>query len=488
MGHGDPGDTAEGGIPLQITGDQTEQPTIVVIGAGLVGALCSQALRTLNYKVHVYERYHDIRKAEAEGRSINLVMTHRGLRASSLLGIKKDLVAIGKPVYGRRMHLHGQTETRYQPYGREKECNYSVSRLELNKVLIDKAEQQGVKFFFNHPLSKVDVSGACVVLEFQDGTKVTLPENCPIIGADGGPSKVRKSLVEAGLMSSSEDILEQGYKELRFLPHPETNGYCMDEKSLHIWPRTNHFLMGLADFGNTFTGTIYLDNDAWPQTLDEARTFLETHYATAIPLCGGVDQMANELLHNPKGILGTVRTDKWYVGGKVCLIGDAAHAIVPFFGQGCNCGFEDVVTFVECLSGRPTTSAGFQDVFTKFHSLRKENADAIADMALENFVEMREKVADAKFLLHKQMENKIEQLLPALFRSRYAMVCYGGDGGITYSAAKKLGKVQYDIIQDLINHFSDEDLDLKYVEKLLLDRLVPLQKGLNIDLSLMGLN
>jgi len=465
-----------------------EQPTIAVIGAGLIGSLLSHALRKLNYNVHVYERYNDIRISEVQGKSINLVMTHRGLRATALLGIQEELIAIGKHVYGRRMWLPGEAETRFQPYGREKECNYSVSRLELNKVLINKAEEQGVKFFFNHPLERVDVSGKCVVLDFEDGKKVTLPENCPVIGADGGPSKVRKSLMKAGLISSTEDILEQGYKELSFLPDPETNGYCMDEKSLHIWPRTNHMIMGLPDNGNTFTGTIYLNNDEWPKTMDEARTFLETHYATAIPMCGGLDSMAEALLNNPRGILGTVRTEKWYVDGKACLIGDAAHAIVPFFGQGCNSGFEDIATFLECFADRPTTSAKFEEAFAKFHMLRKENADAIADMALENFVEMREKVGDTTFLKHKQMENKIEQSLPALFRSRYAMVCYGGDGGITYSAAKKLGKVQYDVIQDLIKHFSGGEVDLEYVEKIIQERIVPVQKELNMDLSQMMLN
>jgi len=465
-----------------------EQPDIVIIGGGLVGALLSLSLQKEDYRVHVYERWADIRKANTMGKSINLVMTRRGLIAAERLNIKQDLIAIGKPVYGRRLHLLGETETRYQAYGMTDECNYSVSRLELNQVLVSKAEHAGTKFFFSHALDKVDVSGDLTVIRFADGKTVTLPADCPVIGADGGPSRVRKSLAESGLISYTEDILSQMYKEVSFLPDPETDAYCMDEKSLHIWPRTKHFLMGLADPTNTFTGTIYIDKKDWPETVEEAKIFLEKYYSSAIPMCGGLDAMAHALVNNSPGILGTVRTNKWFVGGKVCLIGDAAHAIVPFFGQGCNCGFEDVATFMECTSkSKPTSRAQFEHVFETFQILRKENAEAIADMALENFVEMREKVADEKFLLHKKIENKIEKTLPHLFRSRYAMVCYGGTGGITYSAAKKLGSVQYDFIQDLLSQYVDEeeDLDMESIEKLLLERIIPAQKEVGVNLEYM---
>eukprot|EP00397_Hematodinium_sp_SG-2012_P046735 GEMP01052921.1.p1 GENE.GEMP01052921.1~~GEMP01052921.1.p1 ORF type:complete len:470 (+),score=106.12 GEMP01052921.1:103-1512(+) len=458
------------------------EPSIVLVGSGLVGSICARVLQLQGYTVHVYERYDDIRTSPCLGKSINLVMTARGLRAAELCGIKDDLLSIAKPVSGRRMHLVDETDTRFQPYGTGDECNYSVHRYELNKILITKAELAGVKFHFGHALSKLDLSGDQIHLEFSNGNKVTLPPHCPVIGSDGGPSAVRYALRDAGYITFSEDVLKLGYKEITFFANSETGDYCMDSRSLHIWPRQTHFLMGLPNTDNTFIGTIY--SEEWPTTLEESKAFLQTSYATAIPLCGGLDKMATMLLENARGILGTVRTDKWYADGKACLIGDAAHAITPFFGQGCNCGFEDVVAMAECLASKPATFPEFEKCFAKYFAMRKENADAIADMALENMVEMREKVAYPEFLLHKKVEHKIEEALPQQFRSRYAMVCYGGHGGITYSMAKKLGEVQWEVIEEVAKGKTDpEEIDMAYAEKMIRDKVLPRQKELGVDLS-----
>jgi len=461
-----------------------DMPDITIIGAGLIGSLLAAVLRKEDYNVHVYERYRDIRNLGEEGRSINLVLTARGLHAAELLDIKDELINIGVPVYGRIMHLKGETDTRFQPYGQNDECNYSVSRLKLNKVLMDKAEKAGARFFFDHPLSDIDMSTDSTILKFNDGKEVVLPPNCPIIGADGGPSAVRRVLKNHGLIEYSEEILEQVYKEITFFPNTSTNEYCMDVRGLHIWPRGKHFLMGLADKVNTFTGTIYVDRDEFPKNLEEAKEFVQAHYEDAIPLCGGLEKMANMVIDNSSGLLGTVRTKKWYSEGRACLIGDAAHAIVPFFGQGCNCGFEDVVAFHRLLKSHPETFEDFEKIFEQFQEDRIENTNAIADMALENFVEMREKVGDITFLQHKKIENKIEAQFPHLFRSRYAMVCYGNSTTATYSAAYKLGKVQYEVVQELLKKYEDpEKLDFEYVKNLLKERVVPVQKELGVDVN-----
>lgn len=246
----------------------------------------------------------------------------------------------------------------FQKYGREGDCNYSVSRYELNCFSIRKALAAGVKIEFNSALKGIDFQGedgrantrmTFFVGDPKEGNTrdVELAPNTPIIGGDGGPSKVRYVLRDKKLSDFTEEILPQGYKELIFPAKMAADGktpeYCMQGDGLHIWPRRTHFIMGLADRpeSSTVTGTIYVDNTEWPKTKEEVKTFFEENYETAIPMLGGIDTIADQLLNKPVGLLGTVRTTTYNYEGKCLLVGDAAHAIVPFFGQGCNCGFED---------------------------------------------------------------------------------------------------------------------------------------------------
>lgn len=179
-----------------------------------------------------------------------------------------------------------------------------------------------------------------------------------------------------------------------------------------------------------------------------------------------------------------MRTSPWNVGGKVCLLGDSAHAMVPFFGQGCNCGFEDVVVLVECFENNPSTFSEFEAAFLRYYSMRKENTDAIQDMALANFVEMREHVGNVEFLLHKRIEHKIEEALPLQYRSSYAMTCYGSHGGITYSMAKKCGVVQSLLMKELAEGLTCEDeLDMARAQKLISEKLEPVYRELGVDVS-----
>lgn len=279
----------------------------------------------------------------------------------------------------------------------------------------------------------------------------------------------------------------------------------MEPSGLHIWPRRTHMLMGLADKQGTMTGTLYVDNDAWPTDVDAAKLFLETHYGSAVPLLGGAEKAAKEMLEKPPGRLGTVWTEKYNLGGRVLLIGDAAHAIVPFFGQGCNCGFEDCVVLNELIetllpAGRQLLTADWERVFEEFHNLRKPSADAIANMALENFVEMRDLVADKDFLKAKHVEKVLEDAFPLKFRSRYSMVCYGSalDGNMSYANVYKIGGHIKEVIADVVrrveervgseyDYGSPSDSQTQIVkevgEPLLDQRIQPKIEELQMDLS-----
>ena len=409
---------------------------ITIVGAGLIGALLATVLATKGYSVAVYERYDDIRNVVgAAGRSINLVATARGLRALEVLPaeVKSGMLALGTKVTGRIIHT-SEGEPVFQRYGKDDtEFNYSISRLELNKYLLTQAEKAGAKLHYHHSLVDIDLSGEYPTLTFDvNGTRSTV--NCagPLVAADGGGSQTRRLLEKRGLCSCSEELLDSGYKEMTF-PKESAQAHALATHGLHIWPNGDHFLMGLANQDGSFTGTIYMANEG-PKSFkgleqggdEAARAFLEQYYKSALPYLGGVEAAAAQLTKNPVGILGTVRTKDWAIGKQVVLIGDAAHAIVPFFGQGMNSGFEDVKDFAQLLDAHApvaSKSRDYEGAFRAFESARRPNANAIADMALENYHEMQSKTADPTFRLCKAVENALEKSeLGARFRSRYAMV------------------------------------------------------------------
>ena len=392
----------------------TGSEELTIVGAGLVGSLLATILQTKGYRVTVYERWGDIRNVPPAGRSINLVGTARGLRALRHLPpkVKEELLQLGTRVTGRIIHTD-DGERIFQRYGKDdSEFNYSLSRYELNKFLINKAEEAGVRFHFGARVVGCDVSGEHAVLKTVDeaGAEKLVPCAGPVIASDGGGSGVRYSLRDQKLCEFTEDMLGSGYKEMTFPKEPAAAGE-MALHGLHIWPRGKHMLMGLANLDGSFTGTIYLDTKGGDDSFEAieaggeaaAAAFLTQHYATALPLLGGVDAAAAQLVKNARGILGTVRTSSWAVGGKVCLLGDAAHAIVPFFGQGMNAGFEDARDLTNLLlrHAPPGGAKDYAAAFAEFGAARRVNTDAIADMALENYVEMRASTADPTFRLKK---------------------------------------------------------------------------------------
>ncbi len=472
---------------------KTENKKFAIIGGGLVGSLLAIFLKRRGVEAAVFEKRGDIRKDSLSGgRSINLIVTSRGINALSRLGLWEELKQITVPVFGRMMHsLEGALT--FQPYGKDKsECNYSVSRSLLNQSLISIAEKEGVRFHFNRDLKNCDFENNTYTFQ-NELSEEEDHEIDHIFATDGAGSLCRKQMMgflkksfpekfDASDFGEKVDLLESGYKEF-FVPANSSNQYVMDKDSLHIWPRGSFMFMTLANLKGSFTGTLYLPKDSSSgkpnfeelKNGEDVRGFFQRYFADTLEL---LPELEEDFFANPVGTLGTVKCYPWNLQDKVLLVGDAAHAIVPFFGQGMNCGFEDCTVLDDLISKKPND---WKSVFQQFTNERVEHANAIADMALENFHEMKDKVGDPSFLLKKQIENRLEQAFPSLYRSRYAMVTYSLIG---YAHAYQLGIIQKQLINELSKNLSSKDeLDLSKAEKLIEERISPYLKKNNLNFN-----
>lgn len=461
--------------------EETVQQGVVVVGGGLVGALLARMLVRRGHRVHVYEGRSDLREAGGGGgRSINLVLTRRGIRALDRVGLTEGAMRLTVSVTGRMMHdLEGRQT--YQPYGRdETECNYSISRGDLNRFLVEEAERAGARFRFRTRLIDADPDAAR--LTFHDdasGERFTV-EAGVAFGADGAGSAMREAFRKAGGFHETTDMLSHGYKEL-FLPAGDDGKYRIEKNALHIWPRGASMFMALANLDGSFTGTLYLPFDGKDGfdrigDGDAVVDLFERSFPDAIPL---IPDLARSYFDNPTGKLGTVRCGPWHRGGRTLLLGDAAHAIVPFFGQGMNTGFEDCRVLDDLLDRFGDDA--WDRVLPEFDRRRKPNADAIADMALENFVEMSAHVADPGFLLRKAVEHRLEQDDPSLYRSRYSMVMYSH---IPFRVCQEAGTVQRALLDELCDGIdSADDVDLDHAKDVVRRRLTPFlrEHGIGLD-------
>lgn len=398
-----------------------EPPRVVVVGAGLVGSLLACYLGRRGCRVDVYEGRPDPRTAAAErGRSINLALSERGLQALRQIGLADTVLAPALPMHGRRMHGLDGSET-FQSYSaRGDRAINSIGRATLNRTLIEAAAQTpGVTLHFGHRATDFDPSTRVLTVEHDGQTEEVSGD--VVLAADGSGSVVRRSLQRAARVQVVEDPLDFGYKELTI---PPTSGgeFALDPDALHIWPRGAAMMIALPNPDRSFTCTLF-----WPRTGpigfdalagpdDVERHFTET-YPDAVPL---MPTLVADYLANPVGTLGTVHTDPWQVDGSVALIGDAAHAILPFFGQGANCGFEDVVELDRCLD---ETSGDWSLALPMYQERRRPNSEAIARLAKDNFVEMRDRVGSRAFLLSRQLEHGLERVVPG-YRSRYELVSF----------------------------------------------------------------
>lgn len=445
---------------------------VTIIGAGLVGSLWAVLLKRRGFDVDVFEKRSDLRlDTKDSGRSINLIITSRGMHALEQAGLLDEALRLSVPVYGRMMHSK-TGELAYQPYGMDNERNLSISRSSLNQFLITASEKAGVKFHFNHDLKNIDFSQKTI--QFSNGQNVFYEK---LFGTDGAGSKVRKQLVTQfpNHFKEQTEWLEADYKEL-FLPKPNS----LDPKALHIWPRGNHMMMALGNLDGSFTITLYLPKTGPVsfekiQSSTEIQQLFENQFPDAISLMPNYIQ---DYQSHAQGALGTIRCSQWTLDDSVCLMGDAAHAIVPFFGQGMNSGFEDCTNFLKIFD---QNNSDWKKTFSEYNETQRPNANAIADMAIENWIEMSEKVADPKFLLRKKIESILEKQFPKLFKSRYGMVTYTL---IPYSLVQKAGKLQEEFFQELTEGLnSAEDLSIAKAETLLKKNYVPFLQQHNIKWS-----
>lgn len=421
--------------------------------------------------IRLWDRRPDPRRTRMErGRSINLALAARGIRALEHAGVMEKVRPLLIPMRGRMIHERSGATT-LQPYGqREDEVIYSVGRSELNKVLIEEAARhQDVTIRFNQTCLGVDPTQN--VLRFRNevsGAQYSV-ELTPTIATDGAGSAVRNSLAAANLLNVREDWLDHDYKELTI---PPVEGRpALDPNALHIWPRGGFMLIALPNTDLSFTATLFLARKgprsfaALPDSQAVLEFFME-EFPDAVPL---IPHLASEFQAHPAGQLATVHAAPWRVGGRVLLLGDAAHAIVPFHGQGMNAAFEDCVV-LESMIDR---SEDWQALFAEFERIRRPNTEAIAQMALENYTEMRDTVLDPGFVRRKSLSLELERRFPNRFIPRYAMVMFHPQ--IPYAEALRRGEVQSQILLDLDR--PDSNTDFALAERLVSERLAPLARA-----------
>jgi kynurenine 3-monooxygenase len=412
---------------------------VTILGAGLVGSLLGIILRKRGYEVTIYERRPDMRSAAiSAGKSINLAMSARGWKALEMAGLKDDMEPIAIPMYGRYLH-QPDGNTAFQPYSKNNEAIYSVSRGELNRKLMTLAEKNGAKIIFEHRCTGVDVAANTLHFELPDKS-VKVVQADLLFGADGAFSALRESYTKMTRVSSDQHYLEYGYKELTIVPG-DNGGWAMEKNALHIWPRGKYMMIALPNTDGTFTCTMFMPYKGEGMAFDKLNTeadvtdLFSKQFADAKALMPG---LLEDFFANPTAALITTHISSWHHKDKSALIGDAAHAIVPFYGQGMNAGFEDCSVLAALIeSGERERKSGtsfdeltmiddidWDKLLKEYELKRKPNGDAVAQLALNNFTEMRDKVADPMFLERKKIEKELGKRYPDRFVSVYEMVSF----------------------------------------------------------------
>lgn len=402
----------------------SDRQRFLIVGGGLAGALTAVYLGRAGHSVDVFELRDDPREsALGGGRSINLAISHRGLAALEKVGLAGEILDIAVPMRGRMIHARSG-ELTYQPYGTEEtHVIHSVSRGALNVALLAAAgRQNGVTLHFDQKCTGVDVEHGTAIFQHTPSGEETTVADRVIVSADGAFSAVRRSMQKLDRFDFSQSYLTHGYKELTIPPGPG-GSHLMEKNALHIWPRKSFMMIALPNHDGSFTCTLF-----WPfegegsfasiRNEDDLRRFFDREFPDAVPL---MPTLAEEYFHNPTSSLVTVRCGPWHVEDRVVLLGDAAHAVVPFYGQGANAAFEDVIVLDDCIT---RFKPDLRRAFETFYRLRKVHADTLADLAIENFVEMRDKTGSHWFLLKKKAEKTLHRLLPGWYVPLYNMVSH----------------------------------------------------------------
>lgn len=412
-----------------------------------MGSLLAIYLTRRGHQVTLFERRPDMRKNRiSAGRSINLALSDRGWRGLEGVGVDAEVRKIGIAMKGREIH-NADGKITFQAYGKDHQANYSVSRGGLNCLLMDLAEKNGAKIHFEERCTNVDLKTATATFENAATGKTTTASADRIFGTDGAFSASRLSMQLGGdRFTYSQTYLDHGYKELTITPTSDGK-FAMNADNLHIWPRGKFMLIALPNLDKTFTCTLFFpfegeNSFAALDSKDKMLKFFTEMFPDAVPL---MPTLVEDYFNNPTSSLATIRCYPWSFDDKVLLLGDAAHGIVPFFGQGMNCGFEDCVVLERLMEKH---GSDWKKIFSEFQFLRKPDGDAIAELAIENYIEMRDKVADPKFLLQKKIEARFSEKYPDKWTPLYAMVTYRTD--MRYSEALAKGRIQESIMQKIM--------------------------------------
>lgn len=446
-----------------------KQKSAIIIGAGLVGSLWAVYLSKAGYKVTIYERRPDIRKAEiSAGKSINLALSNRGWKALDAVGVGDAIREMGIPMYGRMMHdLEGNLT--FQPYGKEGQAIYSISRGGVNAKMMDVAEQKGgATIYYNHECIGSDtVHGKVFLLNTENGTKVEDTADV-IFAADGAFSAVRYTAFQKlDRFNFSQKYIADGYREI-LLPASADGNYQLDKNALHIWPRGRFMLIALANEDGSFTCTLFMPHEGGENAFDKLKTrdqvnaFFQSTFPDFYEM---MPNIADAWEDHPLSSLAIMRCYPWH-HGKVALMGDAAHATVPFYGQGMNGGFEDCTVMWELMQKH---EENWPKIFQEYSETRKPDGDALQELSLDNYYVMRDFVADPKFLLQKKIEAKFSKLYPDRWMPLYSQVTFSD---IRYSVAYQNGKRQDAIMKEIMelpnieNEWDSDTIMQKILEKI----------------------
>jgi kynurenine 3-monooxygenase len=414
----------------------------VLIGSGLAGGLLAAYLGRRGYEVDLYERRADPREGNiVGGRSINLAISTRGIHALEQIGIADEALRHAIPMRGRMIHDRSG-ELHFSPYDVDpKKCINSIGRAALNATVIEAAQRHpNVRVHFNHKCTGVAIDPAVAHLETANAAVTA--QGDAVVGVDGAFSAVRPSMQSAiANFQYNESYLAHGYKELTIPPGAD-GLWRMEKNALHIWPRKSFMMIALPNPDGSFTCTLFWEFEgprsfATTKTDDDVRRFFAEEFPDAVPL---MPTLLDDFRDNPTGSLVTIRCAPWFYRDKLCLVGDAAHAVVPFYGQGMNAAFEDCVVLDECLEKFPENR---ERAFAEYFRRRKENADALADLAVGNFIEMRDKTASKTFRAKKKLDHALEATLPGIYLPLYTMVTFTR---MPYAKAAKRAQIQDAIV------------------------------------------
>ncbi|MEL1264601.1 NAD(P)/FAD-dependent oxidoreductase [Pseudoxanthomonas putridarboris] len=453
--------------------DTDNTRSLTIIGAGLAGALLATLMARAGWRVDVFEKRGDPRvKGYEGGRSINLALAERGRHALRIADADDAVMRQAVMMRGRMVHsLDGRQQL--QRYGRDdSEVIWSIHRGDLNITLLDLAEQAGAALHFHRRLDGVDFdTNVARFTDERDGGTHDVPF-VALVGADGAGSSLRAAMRARQDLGERTEFLDHSYKELE-IPPADDGGFIMEPNALHIWPRGHYMCIALPNDERTFTVTLFLPNEGDPSFASvrngaEALALFRRDFPDAVPL---IPELEQDWERNPTGLLATLYLDRWHVGDQAVLLGDAAHAMVPFHGQGMNCAFEDCVSLARHLQATPDLAAAF----AAFEAERKPNALAIQEMALENYVEMRDKVDDSGFLLQRELELALQQRHPARFVPHYTMVSFMR---IPYALARQRSEVQRGLLVEHTRGIDDlAGIDWDAVDADVLARLPMLEDG-----------